>query len=359
MPVDTMTVTLLPPTVNSLHPVQRSRLLKSARKLGDVLGAVPHLVDADSLPVRPSTAGSVGSKLGNLSHSAASSVTSLIASSHSDEHAVCIPISRSSLEARCDDPVPFLDLHQSKHKKQKSKQLARPLLLRLHMVPLPPTDAHPKVQSVIELTSSTVPLNGATSPSGPPPSFTDTINLVTKDVADMMPPSPLPEPDRDSIVPGDADKLRRRRMAKLTRTLGENIPTDLIFPQHHNPSEPTHSLGHSKAKEPKRRPQTSVPNISTDNSRPVPNAASQLAPPNSRTHRPRSLTVGSHSAAARAFRAFAMSSASHTKSPDEVPYSSVQGPVANADQKDQKDWSGEWSIKDTEKRAMALRNLKC
>jgi hypothetical protein len=155
-------------------------------------------------------------------------------------------------------------------------------------------------------------------------------------------------------------------MAKLTRTLGENIPTELIFPGHHkSPSEPPPSL---IAREPRRSnslvktkplPQPPVETTSADETKadaaqpPEPAIISRAT--RATVQRSRSLTVGAlTSAPTRRIPR----KRSPQRIPEEPPFASIRSPVPDVNQTPERTWDGEWSIQDAEKRAVALRNLK-
>ncbi|KAI0732591.1 hypothetical protein C8Q72DRAFT_124177 [Fomitopsis betulina] len=130
---------------------------------------------------RPSTPGSLYSSSTN------SSMASLV-----------LPTPRTSSESLAEPAHGY-----STTRARRSKELPRPLVLRLHAVPAPPRlPAHhaPPGADARPPTPST-----ARSASCPP----------------LTPTTP---------VPPSAAELRRKRMAKLARTLGENIPVDLVFP---------------------------------------------------------------------------------------------------------------------------------
>jgi hypothetical protein len=141
----------IPPTTNALSHSQRLRLMRSTRKLGDVLGTTPVI---------------------NGSSSAA----------HSLHHSSSLRLSQ-----------------------KRSKALPRPLVLSLHALPA----------------SLRLP-TGPTSPLSP----TSVINMPSSNAC----------PD-DYEVDQEL-QARRKRMAKLTRTLGENIPPELVFNSRSRPSRP-------------------------------------------------------------------------------------------------------------------------
>ncbi|KAF8327640.1 hypothetical protein F5887DRAFT_1010504 [Amanita rubescens] len=324
-----VTIAALPPTVNDLPPDQRTRLLRSTRKLGNVLGATPHVIDHhDSLLAGPSK------RRDNtlFSHSASSSVTSLAAvtTTHISDNLFAAPIEPAATGG---------------HKRRNSKELPRLLVLRLQSVPPPASE--PVIKTLTPSSSTSLNLSVPAPLSLPPRPLS----------MSMIPPSPAPT--MDSFNLDGPDNIRRRRMAKLTRTLGENIPTELVFPRHHHksPSEPTprgiFTFGTERNTVPLAvRPIPPHPsqflsqNTSSGEetkSRPLPPIPQ--SPRNATVQRSRSLTVGAQT--------------SRTGYPSWKPPSRpIRAPIPDPDEKPQRSWDGEWNIKDAEKRAMALRNLK-
>ena len=316
-------ISALPPTANTLDPVQRSRLLRSTRKLGDVLGATPLIIDSVS---RPGTPGSRTKASVFLSHSHAASVTSLTEYPVDDSPRL---ITQSTL---------------NKHKKQKSKQLARPVVLCLSSLPPPPRRA-------------TLPSSDVTDI--PPPPY-----VARRDMPVAMPPS------QDAILDDPEKLLRRKRMAKLTRTLGANIPPELVFPHHYksrseppprpdkerqSPKVPT-GTGNPTTSDPDPKPSTnSNPN---SNSKPVPQSTSPFVPTHMRSDKHRSMTVGSPTAPAPNPGAIRRPSTAEANAGSDGPFSSIHGPAPTSGEINVRDWRGEWSIRDAEERAMALRTLK-
>ncbi|KAH9829036.1 uncharacterized protein C8Q71DRAFT_450610 [Rhodofomes roseus] len=183
----------LPPTPNAPNAHERTRLVRSPQKLGSVstpqpaqsggllpIGCAaaytPFSLRSSSPASRPSTPGSVYS-----SSSTNSSMASL-----------ALPTPRTSAESLAEPKG-----YSATARGRRSKELPRPLVLRLNAVPMPPNDR----RAALPPTPTT-----ARSSSAPPATPTT-----------PMPPS--------------SSELRRKRMAKLARTLGENVPVDLVFPE--------------------------------------------------------------------------------------------------------------------------------
>ena len=103
---------------------------------------------------------------------------------------------------------------------RRPKELPRPLVLRLNAVPMPPNDRRAGHTHAHAHAAST-----------------DYLDADVNREVDALPPTPstarsasCPPATPTTPVPPTAAELRRKRMAKLTRTLGENVPVDLVFP---------------------------------------------------------------------------------------------------------------------------------
>ncbi|KAI4522887.1 hypothetical protein K525DRAFT_283272 [Schizophyllum commune Loenen D] len=212
---------VLPPTFNALAPEQRGRLMRSTRKLGALLGTTPHLIeDAGSSspsqsPVRrPSTSSGTVARLPiGTQHSSRTESPSPAVVSRSRRREVSIyghspsdsTTSRASFELAPEPPTtekghtrrkPSLSL-ASATARQKQDAPA-PLLLRLQPVPGP---------------SALAPASPGQSTSAPA-----TPNTATFDT----PPTPM-TPLTPLLAPNlPPQEYRRKKMAKLARTLGEN-----------------------------------------------------------------------------------------------------------------------------------------
>ncbi|KAH9943954.1 hypothetical protein B0H21DRAFT_469645 [Amylocystis lapponica] len=194
-----------PPTTNTLDARQRVRLIRSARKLGSVLGATPQLIEPQPSPPevpiarlpfgpssRPGTPKSLLSHRRGSPAPSASPTPSLYASSaNSSVASLVLPTPHGSCESL---PEP----RGYSSKPRRSKELPRPLVLRLNAVPVSHSDPRVRVQ---------------------PPSPSTATSVTT----------PTPFTPTTPVPPSSAE-ARRRRMAKLQRTLGENVPHDLVFP---------------------------------------------------------------------------------------------------------------------------------
>ncbi|KAK7689629.1 hypothetical protein QCA50_007422 [Cerrena zonata] len=210
-----------PPTTNLIPSKHRLRLMRSTRKLGAVLGAVAQLSETDPkflpelLPVtaqnspRPSTS-SFSSSCSSIKSSRRQG--SIFTSPPMTPELICSsasPMSSTSSLALSDTTSLSKDISAKplskslSQRKKCSNELPRPLVLRLNAVPTRYQTAPSTPQSC-----SLVP---------PTPSTADT----------LVPPSPLTPTPTTPVSPTPSE-TRRKRMAKLTRTLGERIPPHLV-----------------------------------------------------------------------------------------------------------------------------------
>lgn len=219
-----------PPTSNHLDFNQKSRLIKSTRKLGQVLGTTPYLLEtqtefqASFLPIgsrtsspTPSTTSTSSAESIKLvkrsrrqgsifgyppeAHSASSSTSSLSLPGNMSSSSIDLPSTYS---------VPV-------SRRSKDTHRPPPLVLHLNPVVVPPNDHRVRKPQL--------------SPLPSPPTFG----------IDDFPMSPMtPTSDAFSRQKKDAD-AKRKKMSKVNRTFGENVPTELIFPApiHPTPSATT------------------------------------------------------------------------------------------------------------------------
>ncbi|KAI0328739.1 hypothetical protein GY45DRAFT_1372097 [Cubamyces sp. BRFM 1775] len=239
-----------PPTSNTLDARQRTRLIRSTRKLGAVLGTTPQLAEDDSpsssptllpitghgrrSPLRKTSAfnkrrqGSVfelpppsASPSSPFYDSASSSVSSLSLSRASLESTTSVD-SASSLP-----PAKSFTKHVREKSRSKGKQapLPTPLVLRLNAVPLPPSD--PRVQPPIT------------------PDTSATLTFASASTAGSMMPTTPTTPITPTVT-----ETRRKRLAKLKRTLGENVPIELVLPLRSAQNRKTSSTSTSASSSP-------------------------------------------------------------------------------------------------------------
>ncbi|KAF5376990.1 hypothetical protein D9615_007349 [Tricholomella constricta] len=223
---------LPPPTVNNLDPHQRMRLVRSNRKLEAVLGTAPYYLEPES----PSTSKAHRREGRFFGHSPTSSLSASSSTSSllSEESFVVVP---KTLKA---SPPSMKPVTKSKH----GSELSRPLLLRLRTVP--------------------VPTSGNCAALLPPP-----LQSVT-----VSPTSPTFSIDLENLQATNLEH-RRKKMAKLMRTLGETIPPELVFPS--SPVVRSHGTAGKLAK-PRHIERKPIPSSFTP-SPPVSSQDSAKAPP--------------------------------------------------------------------------------
>ncbi|KIM75293.1 hypothetical protein PILCRDRAFT_827394 [Piloderma croceum F 1598] len=190
-----------PPTANTLKPHQRSRLMKSTQKLGKILGTTPYLLESSDLPITLLPVGgprkSAKAPRSVFTHSASSSVSSFGSESPLTSSSISLTSLPSSNGSY--DVLPLARPGFSDTKHSRSKEAPTPLVIRLHTVPVSPSNER-FASSLPSTPSTAVPIT-TTKYSFPPTPCTPTF---------------------------DQSEIRRKRMAKLTRHLGETIPPHLI-----------------------------------------------------------------------------------------------------------------------------------
>lgn len=214
----TSTTVLYPtptPTANTLNHYQRSRLLKSTRKIGDVLGTTPYLLESSELPVNllpvgpKKQSGKSFKRQGPLfSHSASSSTSSFGSDSSVSSPSLsfaALPLSNGSSEVLSMPRPGFSDI-----KHGRAKDAPTPLFIHLNAVPVSPSDSR------------------FADPLPPTPSGTTPCTATQF----IFPPTP-------GTPTFDQSEVNRKRMAKLTRYLGEAIPPHLIYDSSKKDSTPS------------------------------------------------------------------------------------------------------------------------
>ncbi|KAI0691089.1 hypothetical protein C8T65DRAFT_699832 [Cerioporus squamosus] len=216
-----------PPTFNTLDTRQRTRLIRSTRKLGAVLGTTPQLVESES-PISPERTPTFSPgrdrkrRQGSIFEfpPSAAPFTYNYDSPSASSSASSLALPRSSIDSHDSETsthsLPTLPMPRSfaRHVREKSKSkgkqtaLPTPLVLRLNAVPLPPSD--PRVQPATPDTAATLK--------------TATLTARTPSSLPLTPTTP------GTPVTPTVTETRRKRLAKLKRTLGENVPPELIMP---------------------------------------------------------------------------------------------------------------------------------
>ncbi|EKM55709.1 uncharacterized protein PHACADRAFT_256523 [Phanerochaete carnosa HHB-10118-sp] len=195
-----------PHTCNTLDHCQRARLIRSTRKLGAVLGTTPRFAEADECPLQTQTT-SKKTKAARR-HASVFTLFPEIASFSElvsrKESTYSTSSSNSSLLSLMQESRPSLDVCPTPKslKGRRSAEGPRPLVLRINTVPVSHVDTRVPLSSC----AGAVPITPTCS-DGPQ-------------------------------LPSDAE-VRRRRMAKLKRTLGENIPPEMVFASLHAEQAPS------------------------------------------------------------------------------------------------------------------------
>jgi hypothetical protein len=208
-----------PPTSNHLDLSQKSRLMKSTRKLGQVLGTTPFLLETPAelpvtlLPIAPRTSSPTPS---TSSTSSAESIRSIkrfrrqgsifqrspiVHSASSSASSLSLPGNMSS------SSVDLLSAH-SMPLSRRSKDTHRPPPLVLH---LNPVMVSPDDHRIGEAQLSTFP------------------TPLALDVDDFPLSPTTPKSNAFFHQKKEAD-AKRRKLNKINRTFGESVPTELIFP---------------------------------------------------------------------------------------------------------------------------------
>lgn len=248
------TMALLPvaPTNTTMDPEQRTRLLRTARKIEALLGTTPQVVDSRSR------------RRNDVYVSQFSSSASSLESTSSEEHSRRRPDVRdvfsgsspSSISSYSSSPKVLVANYDRKTKKSKGgrQPLAQPLLLRMSAVPVD----HRRRQSTSSIGNLGFSSSSGTIPPRPklipapipaPPLITPFERRKFKVDSVLGPLSPLNVshfPVRDLDLPSTptstmsdmqdtatitclTDREKRIKMAKLQRMMGENIPPELVF----------------------------------------------------------------------------------------------------------------------------------
>ncbi|KAH9047272.1 hypothetical protein EDB84DRAFT_1264100 [Lactarius hengduanensis] len=176
-----------PPTTNKLDSVQRTRVMRSSRKLGAVLGATPFLIESNGCSIT-ATLHTASSQLEN-DHVRASSPMQIKRHRRQCSIVEEPPIHSELSPFSLQDPVLLA-------KCQRSADAPRPLFLYLNSTPLSPPDSDVPLEP-IPLT----PLSAKTE---------------------------VPQTPTTPIEPSHTE-ARRRKMARVVRKLGENVPAELVF----------------------------------------------------------------------------------------------------------------------------------
>lgn len=365
-----------PPTNNTLDSEERSRLLRSTRKLGELLGTTPFLLEPEAEDTTPPVPRVHASRReGRVFHSPSSSMSSidtsepeyvLVKSSARTapyQHqsitppSSCtpspLPVSKkrkggpSGAEGALPPIAIVFDIPGSTKGRSRSvlsKSREQPLLLRLRSLP--------KQQTIDSRINATTALD-------PPSPLSPTASSVNMDI--------------HTSTKALSDREKRKKMAKLTRTLGENIPPELVF-RSSPPRRTSISINRSRV-DPLVSFQKPTKFVSSAGVPPLAVAAAPNPSPRTepqdlkRKHRPRSLTLGTASAITAANLVLTRDTSLDVEPTDakrkEGPFVAVQDAPTHLlpqstewGRRKEREWSGEWNIKDMDDVAKKLRELK-
>ncbi|KAH8103416.1 hypothetical protein BXZ70DRAFT_925515 [Cristinia sonorae] len=197
-----------PPTHNVLSSTERTKLLKTTAKLGSVLGSVPHVVDdAYGLSVSSTSPAPAVKKVRQRTWSFRTKKSS---SANSDSESDCSS-PRGSLSSNA---TRFASTRSNENAWRSSLPEKRPPLLRLGL-----SKKLMRSQRHIVTTPSLDYLSCAMEEDDPFGAYADSSYM------ELDPKVPIPT----FTIPSDT-ALRREKMRRLKRKLGENIPVHLVFP---------------------------------------------------------------------------------------------------------------------------------
>ncbi|KAL5504813.1 hypothetical protein ACEPAH_7476 [Sanghuangporus vaninii] len=263
-----------PPTFNHLDAAQRSRLIRSTRKLGKVLGTTPCVVE--SVPPLPaiSSSASVANKRYSVPPTPKSTFgdftaatdfdpsegqsrkASIVSDGESDscssQHTVAEASTTSFIQHRkasSDVLSPLPVFSDSETSRRKPKRLQPMLRLppttasNAQLLTLPPESPTAlfspdyRLDATDHVDPSTKPLplspTSSISPSSTemPPTPPSKLLDQTDDSSTTLPNDVYEYPGSIKIrsLEVDESRLRKRRMEKLMRHLGECVPSELVF----------------------------------------------------------------------------------------------------------------------------------
>ncbi|KAF9500271.1 hypothetical protein BDN71DRAFT_1194842 [Pleurotus eryngii] len=216
-----------PPTTNSLTQQQRKQLQRSTKKLGQLLGSTPQLIDEDAYGIDLYSTGPFIAYRDEPYPFHRGSMDSLSSSSSSS--------SGSSATSRSTSPAsvfgsPSSSRFSSSFRSVKScgapGSRSRPPLMRVGFNSAPCL-AIPSLETI------------PSSPTSPEASFSlsraSSFKIPEAKSCYTLRHSRTPSP-RDSLIEPDfiipsQNTLRRQKVARLRRKLGDEVPLSLVFPQ--------------------------------------------------------------------------------------------------------------------------------
>jgi len=209
----TITLSYLPPppTSNHLDSNQKSRLIKSTRKLGQVLGTTPHLLESPvEIPITLRTSSPTPSTSSSSSAESVKSTKKFRRQGSIFQHSPIVHSASSSASSLTlsDNLPPSSVKFPSMPVSRGSRDAHRPPPLVLHL--------NPVVVSRDDHRVGAAQCNSLPTPLAP--------------AIDDFPMSPMTPTSNAFFHQKKAADAKRKKVNKINRTFGETVPTELIFP---------------------------------------------------------------------------------------------------------------------------------
>ncbi|CAA7270412.1 unnamed protein product [Cyclocybe aegerita] len=219
-----------PPTTNDLTAQQRALLVRKTKKIEQLLGSTPFLVDAIG-PIHISLPSTLGSRNRFSTKTRRSSLDSSSSSSSCDVSPTCSPVKRSHSSISS-----FSSMRNSGSRRQRHSSSPS-------FISTKTSERWPQDTKIPVLRLAMRSLNIETIPASPPPTrtsfFAPSSSPTSSDeefsVQFLPDPNDLPSP-RNSLVlstftiPSE-NSLRKQKMDRLRKKLGSGVPLQLVFPK--------------------------------------------------------------------------------------------------------------------------------
>ncbi|KAF5313716.1 hypothetical protein D9611_010216 [Ephemerocybe angulata] len=212
-----------PPTTNALTNQQRNQLLRKTKKLEQLLGATPHLLDNSSPPGEPVSPS-------QLQRRASSSISISRGSFDS--------FSSVSVTSTCHSGTKLLDQTSSFPSTRRSS-LRRPKnnLKKSISAPLPsaPQQSAPSYETWSGIKPPFLRIDSNTNSYPNMPYWAESSSNNTSKRYTLAPSSPDSDSEDQSTKPSfTISCTRKSKMDRLRRKLGHGVPIDLVFPASKN-----------------------------------------------------------------------------------------------------------------------------
>ncbi|KAJ7054175.1 hypothetical protein C8F01DRAFT_1164207 [Mycena amicta] len=212
-----------PPTTNALSRHQRSQLLRTTQKLGRLLGTTPALLEeTEDMPSQLPL---------NLQRLAVPLHVQLSSTYTDDDALVRYPSSDTLFSSDYDSPS-YLKRSSSasSEKSRRSFDSAKSVQIN-ESWPRPQTERPFLRIAKLDTIPQSPPAHGSYSP--PPPYSSHMSYTIPASRTPSTPPHTAPA---FAAMPS-ANSVRRQKMDKLRRTLGDGVPLDLVFRDQPNSSD--------------------------------------------------------------------------------------------------------------------------